>query len=68
MKTLELAIDPFTDTADVAHLEKTLEAVPHVRSVEIDPKSRRARVEHDGVDEQELTSALRELGYRANVT
>lgn len=67
MKTTQLSIDPFTDTADVSHLEKTLEAVPHVRSFEIDPRTCRAKVEHDGASERELTAALRELGYNATV-
>lgn len=48
---------------DASHLEKALEAVPGVHSIEIDPADNEARVQHDGIDPQMFTQALREQGY-----
>lgn len=52
---------------DAAHLEKALEAVPRVQSVKIDPAAHEAIVEHDAADVQELTTAVKRLGYPATI-
>lgn len=67
MASTRLKISKLDDATDVSHLEKALEAVPGVQSVEIDPADNEARVQHDGVDPQKLTQALREQGYISEV-
>ena len=62
-----LRIAKFTDATDAAHIEKALEAVPGVNSVKVEPAENQAIVEHDGADERELTSAVKQLGYVAIV-
>lgn len=53
-------LDPATDAA---HIEKALEAVPKVRAVTMHPAEHQAIVEHDGADVEQLTSAVKQLGY-----
>lgn len=65
--TTHLKIAKLTDATDAAHLEKALEAVARVLSVRIDPAAQEAVVEHDGADPQELTAAVKKLGYLATV-
>ncbi len=57
-------LDPATDTA---HLEKALEAVPGVRSVEIDPSANEAIVRHEDAEPGKLTQALRQQGYVSDI-
>ncbi len=66
MPTTNLKIAKLNDATDAAHIEKALEAVPHVTSVTIDPGENLAVVEHDGANPQELTSAIKQLGYIAS--
>lgn len=68
MTTTEIKIAKLSDATDAAHLEKALEAVPHVQSVRVDPETHSARVEHDGADPRQLTEAVKRLGYPATVT
>lgn len=67
MKKTRIKIAKLTDATDSAHIEKTLEAIPRVNSVTMEPAEHQAIVEHDGADEQELTSAVKQLGYIAVV-
>jgi copper chaperone CopZ len=53
-------LDAATDTA---HLQKALEAVPQVATVEIDAGSHEAVVEHDGADTAQMTAALKNQDY-----
>ena len=62
-----LKIAKLTDATDAAHIEKALEAVPHVSSVRVEPDENQALVEHDGADKSELTTAVKQLGYIATV-
>jgi copper chaperone CopZ len=66
MNTL-LKIAKLTSATDTAHIEKTLEAIPRVNSVTVEPDENQALIEHEGADEQELASALKQLGYIATV-
>jgi copper chaperone CopZ len=65
MKTTHLKIAKLTDATDAAHLEKALEAVPRVQSVTMDPAAHEAVIEHDQADPNELTRAVKQLGYVA---
>lgn len=53
------------EATDSGHLEKALEAVPGVQSVEIDTQTCLASVEHDGADAGKLVAAVRAVGYWA---
>jgi nucleotide-binding universal stress UspA family protein/copper chaperone CopZ len=55
------------DGTDVAHAEKTLEAVPGVRSVIIERGTETAIVEHDGADLNELRAAAKTLGFHSAI-
>ncbi len=65
--TTRLRISKLDDATDTAHLEKALEAVPGVKSVEIDPESNEAIVEHEGAEPRQLTQALRQQGYISEI-
>ena len=60
-------ISNLTGATDTGHIEKTLEAVPRVSSVRVEPAESRATVEHDGADERELTAAIKQLGYDVTI-
>jgi nucleotide-binding universal stress UspA family protein len=49
------------EAIDVAHIEKTLEAVPRVTSVVIDRENETATVEHTGANFDEIKAAARSL-------
>jgi copper chaperone CopZ len=66
MPTTHLHVPDLQSATDTAHLEKALEAVPHVRSVELETEAKQIQVEHDGANIDELTRALRQLGYSAS--
>jgi len=65
--TTHLEIDRLEGATDTAHLEKAIEAVPHVQSVEFDVPQNRAIVTHDGANPEKLAAAVRDLGYSARV-
>lgn len=67
MTTTHLKIAKLDDPADAAHLEKALEAVPRVQSVRIDPETNEAVVDHEDANSDELTAAVKRLGYIAVV-
>lgn len=67
MKATRLNLPAFEDLADTAHLEKALESVPGVESVEIDPAARQAIVQHRDTPPDRLIAAVAELGYSATV-
>jgi copper chaperone CopZ len=62
-----LKIEGLSDVVAVGHLEKSLEAVPGVASVEIDRTGEQAIVEHDGASPQKLQSAAADLGFRTTI-
>ena len=47
-----------------AHLEKSVESVPHVQSVRVDTAASCVVVEHDGANQDEIVAALREEGFQ----
>lgn len=65
MTMTRVVIKGLESATDTGHLEKALEAVPHVASVEIDPSTRFAMVEHDGARPELLVAAVHALGYGA---
>lgn len=66
MKT-KLKIKGMTNVASVAHIEKALEAVPHVTEASV-IVGEGASIEHDGADEQKLIRAVAAAGdYKAEV-
>lgn len=65
MSTLHLKIAKLDDATDTAHIEKALEAVPRVQSVQVVPESHEVLIEHDQADTEELTNAVKQLGYVA---
>lgn len=65
MPTTRLKIAKLADATDAAHLEKALEAVPGVESVHIDTAFHEAIVDHGHVNAEELTTAIKRLGYIA---
>jgi copper chaperone CopZ len=56
-------IAKLSGATDTAHIEKALEAVPRVNSVKVDAAENEAVIDHDGADEGELTTAIKQLGY-----
>ncbi len=62
-----IKIAKLADATDTAHIEKALEAVPGVQSVRVEAAENRAIVEHEGADEAQLTSAIKQTGYIATV-
>jgi hemin uptake protein HemP len=66
MTTTRLKIGPL-DATGAAHLEKAVEAVPRVSSVELKPGEDELVVEHDGASLAEIVAALREEGYEPRV-
>lgn len=67
MATTQIKIAKLSGATDAAHLEKALEAVPHVQSVRVDLGANSAFIEHDGADPAQLTAAIKQLGYPAAV-
>ena len=67
MTTTRMHIDNLTGSTDNAHLEKALESVPKVDSVEIDASAGEALVRHDSADLDQLVRAVAGLGYTARV-
>lgn len=62
MKTT-LKVEGLNATAENAHLEKAIEAIPGVESVEMDSGHKTILVEHQNVPEKELLTALQAAGY-----
>lgn len=67
MSTTRLKIAKLAGATDAEHIEKALESVSRVKSVTIEPEHNQAVVEHDGADEHELTTAIKQVGYIATV-
>lgn len=65
MRTTHLKIAILDDATDTGHIEKALEAVPRVWSVTIDAAAHEAVIDHDDVDPQQLTAAVKNQGYSA---
>jgi copper chaperone CopZ len=62
-----LKIAKLAGATDAEHIEKALEAVPNVKSVKVEPDENQVIVDHEGADESELTSAVKQVGYIAAV-
>lgn len=68
MKTLHLTIEGLSDIGGSSHLEKALEAVPGVQSVEINSADRVAVVEYEEIaDEREVIEAAKAAGFSARL-
>ena len=63
----DIHIKGLRNITSTAHLEKSLEAVPGVQAVEIDPQNERAIVEHDGADLEKLKVALAAEGLQSTI-
>lgn len=55
------------DASGSAHLEKSVEAVPRVRSVEMKSGEDELVVEHDGAAIAEIVAAVRNEGYQPRI-
>lgn len=51
------------DASDVSQVEQALASVDGVRSARVDPNANEAVVEHDTAGLEELTAALKRVGY-----
>lgn len=67
MTTTHLKIAKLDDAHEATRLEKALEAVPRVQSVRVDLEANEAVVEHDAADQEDLTAAVKNVGYIAIV-
>ena len=67
MQTTRLKIAKWDGSTDVAHLEKALEAVERVQSVRIDSGAHEAVVQHENAPVEQLTAAVKSLGYLSTV-
>jgi copper chaperone CopZ len=67
MSTTRLKIAKLAGATDAEHIEKALESVEGVKSVKIDPESNEAIVDHDGADDDKLTTVIKQQGYIATV-
>jgi hypothetical protein len=50
----------------IAHLEKSVESVPHVQAAHFEPGSSTLLLEHDGANIEEIAAAVREEGFNAS--
>jgi nucleotide-binding universal stress UspA family protein len=62
-----LRLQGLRGAADIAHIEKTLGAVPRVESVVIDRQNQTATVEHAGANFDEIKAAARSLNLIAEL-
>lgn len=67
MTTTKLRITGMVCDACVGHVKKALQEVDGVQTVQVDPDSGRASLEHSGVAESQLIAAVAEAGYEAEV-
>ena len=67
MSITRLHIPNFKAATDAAHLEKALEAVSRVTSVTVSPGAQQIDVEHEGANLDQLTNAVRQLGYSVSI-
>jgi copper chaperone CopZ len=67
MSITRLKIAKLAGATDAEHIEKALESVPRVKSVTIDADANEAVVDHDGADDGELTTAVKQQGYIATI-
>jgi hypothetical protein len=61
MQTMTIELEQLGEFAATSHIEKALEAVPRVASVEIEDG--KATIAHFGADADEVLETLRVLGY-----
>ncbi|HWA87011.1 MAG TPA: heavy-metal-associated domain-containing protein [Opitutus sp.] len=67
MSTTPIKIEAAASANEFGHIEKALEAVPRVSSVEVGPAAGTATVEHDGADVGEMKAAVRGVGFIARL-
>ncbi len=67
MQTTQLKVEGMNCVSCVTAVEQALEAVPKVKSVEVNLDGAMATVEHDGANEAELVRAVADEGYQASV-
>ena len=65
MQNIELKIEGMSCAHCVAHVTRTLQAVPGVQSAEVQLAAGRALVQHENADVAAMLSALDEAGYEA---
>lgn len=65
---MNIRIEGLRNVASTAHLEKKLEAVPGVQSVEIDVEHEQAMVEHEGADLRKIRRAVLDEGLHVTST
>ncbi|MFT3780380.1 MAG: heavy-metal-associated domain-containing protein [Nibricoccus sp.] len=63
MQTTILRLKGLGATAANAHIEKAIEAVRGVESVEMNVGDGEILIEHDGADTEKIREAVRALGY-----
>ena len=65
MQNIELKIEGMSCAHCVAHVTKALQAVPGVRSADVQLEAGRALVQHENADVPAMLAALDEAGYEA---
>ena len=65
MQIIELKIEGMSCANCVAHVTKTLQGVPGVRSADVQLEAGRALVQHENADVPAMLAALDEAGYEA---
>ena len=66
METLNLKISGMSCGACVGHVTRALQSAPGVKSAVVDLASQSARIEGEGLDAEQLKSAVEEEGYGAS--
>ena len=67
METTELKVTGMVCEGCVGHVEKAIQGVAGVESVEVDLSAGRAAAKHSGASEHEMIAAVAEAGYQAEV-
>lgn len=67
MNTTELQITGMVCDACVAHVEKALKSVTGVQNADVTLETRRAVVQHENADLNQMLQAVSEEGYEAQL-
>lgn len=67
MSTTELRVTGMVCDACAGHVQKALQGVEGVKAVRVDRESGRVTAEHTGAAASELTAAVAEAGYEAEI-
>ena len=65
--TTELKITGMVCDACVAHVERALQSVTGVQNADVELETRRATVQHEGADINQMLQAVSEEGYEAQL-